>query len=107
SDRDRRPLLLRAARSDAVSRATAALELAGPVEGRMAEVLTAEALAFVASLHREFEDARHELLARRPERQAELDAGTLPDFLPETRELREREWRIEPVPRDLQDRRVE
>src|SRR5205823_14549523 len=102
-DRDRRPLLLRPARGDAVSRAAAAVELTVAGEGRMAEVLTPEALAFVESLHREFDGRRRTLLERRRERQAELDAGALPDFLPETRALREREWQIEPVPADLQD----
>jgi malate synthase len=72
-----------------------------------AEVLTPEALAFVGELHRRFEPHRRELLALRAERQARLDAGELPDFLPETQEVREGDWRVAPVPHDLQDRRVE
>jgi malate synthase len=83
------------------------VELRAPAEGRDEEILTAEALAFVAELHRRFETTRRELLATRSERQARLDAGELPDFLEETREIREGDWRIEPVPSDLQDRRVE
>jgi malate synthase len=79
----------------------------GPVAGRFAEILTPEALAFVARLHREFNPVREELLARRADRQARLDAGELPDFLPETEHIREGEWRVDPVPADLQDRRVE
>jgi malate synthase len=71
------------------------------------QILTAEALAFVGELHRRFEPRRLELLALRAERQARLDAGELPDFLPETREVREGDWRVSPVPADLQDRRVE
>src|SRR6266516_4851031 len=71
-------------------------------------ILTDEALAFVAGLHRELNPRRVELLARRGERQAELDAGALPDFLEETRAVRENPaWRVAPAPRDLQDRRVE
>ena len=72
-----------------------------------AEILTPEALAFVGELHRRFEPRRLELLAARAERQARLDAGELPDFLPETRDIREDDWRVAPVPGDLQDRRVE
>jgi malate synthase len=85
----------------------AGVELRAPVEGRDEEILSAEALAFVAELHRRFDATRRELLAARVERQARIDAGELPDFLPETREVREGDWRVAPVPADLQDRRVE
>jgi malate synthase len=78
-----------------------------PVEGRAAEVLTPEALAFVAALHRRFNRERERLLDARRERQERLDAGERPDFLAETREVREGDWRVAPVPDDLQDRRVE
>jgi malate synthase len=70
-------------------------------------VLTAEALGFLARLHRRFESRRGELLQRRAERQVRFDAGTLPDFLPETREVREGHWTVGPIPKDLLDRRVE
>lgn len=70
-------------------------------------VLTPEALGFVASLGREFEAARRELLARRTERQAVFDAGALPDFLPETAAVRSGDWKIRGIPADLLDRRVE
>jgi malate synthase len=83
------------------------VELRAPVEGRDEEILSPEALAFVAELHRRFDATRRELLAVRVERQARIDAGELPDFLPETREIRESDWRVAPVPADLQDRRVE
>jgi malate synthase len=73
----------------------------------MQEVLTPEAVAFVEDLERRFGPRRRELLAARAERQDRLDAGELPDFLPETREIRERDWAIEPVPAPLLDRRVE
>ena len=75
--------------------------------GRDEEILSADALAFVAELHRRFDATRRILLTARVERQARIDAGELPDFLPETREVRESDWRVAPVPADLQDRRVE
>ena len=81
-------------------------ELRGPVEG-LEDVLTPEALGFVEELEREFGPRRRELLARRAERQAEIDAGGSLDFLPETREIREADWQVAPVPEPLQDRRVE
>jgi malate synthase len=71
-------------------------------------ILTPEALAFVAELQREFNPTRLELLAARAERQERIDAGELPDFLPETRSVREDpDWRVAPAPADLLDRRVE
>ena len=83
------------------------VEVRAPVEGRTSEILSDDALAFVAELHRRFDGRRRELLAARAMRQARLDAGELPDFLPETRVIREGDWTISPVPADLQDRRVE
>jgi malate synthase len=71
------------------------------------EVLTPEALAFVAELQRRFNRERERLLAARMDRQARLDAGERPDFLEETREVRESEWQVAPAPPELQDRRVE
>jgi malate synthase len=85
----------------------AGVELRAPVEGRDEEILSADALAFVGELHRRFDGTRRELLGARAERQARIDAGELPDFLTETREVRESDWRVAPVPADLQDRRVE
>jgi malate synthase len=81
--------------------------LRAPATGADERILTPDALAFVAELHRLFDGTRRELLAARAERQVRLDAGELPDFLPETREVREGDWCIAPVPRDLQNRRVE
>src|SRR5581483_3439582 len=83
------------------------LEIHAPVKGRMEEVLTPEALEFVAGLHREFESTRQDLLRRRAERMAELQAGGTLDFLDSTREIREGSWSVAPPPEDLQDRRVE
>ncbi len=72
-----------------------------------ARVLTPEALAFVAGLHRRFNPARQALLADRERRQAEFDAGAVPAFLDETAAVREGEWTVAPAPADLDDRRVE
>ena len=71
------------------------------------EVLTESALDFLAELHERFDRRRLELLDHRLERQARFDAGELPDFPEETRELRESEWTVGSIPADLQDRRVE
>jgi malate synthase len=83
------------------------VEILGPRIERSAEVLTPLALQLLASLHRRFNARRLELLAARAQRQRQLDAGALPDFLPETADVRAAEWRIDPVPADLRDRRVE
>jgi malate synthase len=83
------------------------VQVGGALEARFDEILTPEALEFVAALHREFNGTRATLLRRRAERQAEIEAGGSLDFLPETRSLRESEWTVAPVPADLQDRRVE
>lgn len=71
------------------------------------EILTPEALAFVAKLESAFGQRRRDLLQMREQRQAKIDAGQMPDFLPETREIRQSEWTVAPIPADLQDRRVE
>ncbi|HEX2293554.1 MAG TPA: malate synthase A [Gaiellaceae bacterium] len=81
--------------------------LAGAVEGSAAEIVTPEALAFVAALQRRFGPERERLLAARAERQERLDAGERPDFLEATRELQEGDWQVAPAPPELQDRRVE
>ena len=83
------------------------IEILAPITPEFAQILTPEAIAFVAKLHRAFNARRLELLARRKQRQAQLDAGQLPDFLPETKHIREADWKVAPVPADLQDRRVE
>jgi malate synthase len=71
------------------------------------EVLTAEALDFVAQLHRSFNPERERLLADRRRRQARLDGGEMPDFLPNPIESRDPSWRVAPAPPDFDDRRVE
>ena len=83
------------------------VEILGQVTPEYAEILTPDALALVAKLHRNFNARRAELLARRAARQAEIDAGKLPDFLPETADIRNSDWTVAPIPADLQDRRVE
>lgn len=85
----------------------AGVQIKGHMTAEYASILTSEALAFLTALHRQFNARRLELLQRRVARQAELDAGKLPDFLPETRHIREADWKVEPVPADLQDRRTE
>jgi malate synthase len=83
------------------------ISIAGPPAGRSAEILTPAALEFVALLHREFDGRRQELLAARAERWQRLRGGELPDFLPETREIREGDWRVPEAPAGLRERRVE
>ena len=83
------------------------VEIHGRVTPEFREILTDEAIAFVAKLQRAFEPRRQELLVRRAQRQKEFEAGKLPDFLPETKHVRDSEWTICPQPKDLLDRRVE
>jgi malate synthase len=85
----------------------AGMAITGRVTPEYAEILSPEALELVAQLHRAFNTRRHDLLARRHARQAELDAGKLPDFLPETAEVRAGDWKIASFPAQLSDRRVE
>ena len=79
----------------------------GAVRPGFESILTRQALEFVADLARKFGPRVKDLLARREARQKEIDAGRLPDFLPETRAIREHEWHVTSIPVDLQDRRVE
>jgi malate synthase len=83
------------------------VELRAPLGDRVEEVLTPGGLDLVARLQRELDQTRRELLRARQDRQAELDTGGSLDFLPETREVREGDWRIAPEPDALADRRVE
>jgi malate synthase len=71
------------------------------------QILTPEACRFLTKLAREFESRRRELLQRRETRQREMDAGVMPDFLPDTADIRESEWTVAKIPQDLLDRRVE
>ncbi|MEO8638387.1 MAG: malate synthase A [Chloroflexota bacterium] len=84
------------------------VRITGPPSTHTEEVLTPDALAFVAHLHRSFDERRRDLLRARTERQAEFDAGAFPDFLPETAQIRDDPtWRVASAPADLEDRRVE
>ncbi len=83
------------------------IEVRGPAGDRFAEILTNDALAFVAELARTFEPTRRALLAARVERQAALAAGGTLGFLPETSSVRDAGWRVAPAPADLQVRKVE
>ena len=71
------------------------------------DVLTDDAVEFLTELERRFGPRRRELLAERQERAQRLRGGELPDFLPETKDVREGDWRVDPVPAEIQDRRVE
>jgi malate synthase len=83
------------------------ITIQAPITPEFAEILTPEAVLFVATLARAFQTRREELLQHRAERQAELDKGKLPDFLAETAHIRNGDWTIAPIPGDLQDRRTE
>ena len=83
------------------------IEITGRVTPGYAQILTPEAVALAARLQRAFGSRRAELLARRARRQVELDEGAMPDFLPETRPIRDADWTCAPIPADIVDRRVE
>ncbi|MGH9022962.1 MAG: malate synthase A, partial [Acidimicrobiia bacterium] len=83
------------------------VEIRASIDGRKAEVLTPEALGFVAMLQRRLGPERERLLAARVDRQARIAAGEVPDFLPGTAQVRRGDWRVAPAPPDLADRRVE
>ena len=83
------------------------IEATPPRDQGYADIVSIDALRFVADLHRRFEPRRQELLAARRERDRVLRAGGTLDFLPETEEIREGDWRVPPPPPDLEDRRVE
>jgi malate synthase len=84
----------------------AGVKLDAVVKPEHLQILTQEAIAFVVELERKFGARRHELLAARAERQKRLDAGEKPDFLPQTRSIREGDWTVAPLPKDILDRRV-
>ncbi len=86
---------------------TGGVEVRGPAVEGSDRVLTADAVAFVSDLHRAFDGRRRELLDRRRERQERFMAGELPDFLTDTKDVREGDWTVAPTPPDIADRRVE
>ncbi len=83
------------------------LEIVGGMAPGYSEILTPEALAFVAELAERFTERRDKLLEARREVQKKIDGGWLPDFLPETKDIRESDWQVAPIPEALRDRRVE
>lgn len=83
------------------------IKIEDPVNVTFSQTLAPEALRFVAELSRIFEDRRGALLSARAERQSAWDQGQMPDFLKETRHIRDAEWRVAPIPPDLLDRRVQ
>src|SRR5580693_3202153 len=86
---------------------TAGVVIRGAMRPGYEMVLTPEAIDFAVELEREFGAERRRLLARRAEIQRRLNTGWKPDFLPETKAIRDGDWRVAPIPRDLLDRRVE
>src|SRR5437773_797290 len=84
------------------------IEIKPAIDSSTAQLLTMDAMSFLMNLVREFEPTRAKLLARRVERQQEIDAGAMPDFLAATKSIREdKSWRVASIPADLQDRRTE
>jgi len=83
------------------------IEISGEISSDYARILSPEALSFVAELHRKFDATRLALLQRRADKQKQYDAGALPDFLENTKDIRTGDWRIGPIPEPLQTRAVE
>ena len=82
-------------------------EIVAPIQGDQKEILTSEAVEFAALLHQTFNSTRLNLLKDRKMRQEEINKGYIPDFLTDTEPIRQGDWKIAPMPDDLQDRRVE
>lgn len=85
----------------------AGVQITAPIKPEWEFILSPAALELVARLHRAFEPRRQELLKARLERQARIDAGEMPDFLPETQQIRAGDWKVAPLPKALENRRVE
>ncbi|MBS1516827.1 MAG: malate synthase A [Bacteroidetes bacterium] len=83
------------------------ISIIGSLKDNYTEILTSEALDFVSRLQRKFNGRRKELLLKREEKQKEINSGKMPDFPEETKKIRESEWKVAPIPADLEDRRVE
>lgn len=90
-----------------MSTQTTGILVTGNMRAGYEKILSPEALKFIEELERKFGKRRIELLEKREERQAEIDAGKMPDFLPETEHIRNGDWTIWPIPYELRDRRVE
>jgi malate synthase len=83
------------------------LEILGSDYPGIEKILTKDCLSLVAELEKEFRKERLEVLQERSRKQVDLDGGALPDFLEETKAIRESDWKITSIPHDLLDRRVE
>ncbi|MBV6477793.1 MAG: Malate synthase A [Ignavibacteria bacterium] len=83
------------------------IQITGILKNNYAEILSDDALDFVHELHKNFNERRLELLRKREERQQQINSGIMPDFLPETKSIREGNWTVAEIPDDLKDRRVE
>ncbi|MFS0864084.1 malate synthase A [Fredinandcohnia sp. 179-A 10B2 NHS] len=86
---------------------TSGIQVKGKMNKQFEEILTPDALAFIEKLERRFGQRRVQLLEKRQQRQQEIMNGKMPDFLPETEHIRNSNWTVAPIPKDLQDRRVE
>lgn len=84
-----------------------AVSISAPVSAEQEQILSDDALEFVVQLHRTFDGTRRHLLDQRRKRQEAIDAGEMPNFLPETEAIRNSTWTVAPIPPDLMDRRVE
>ena len=85
----------------------AGIEINAPTPAPFRSILTDDALTLLTQLHRQFEPQRQALMQAREQRQQMLNTGVLPDFLADSQNLRDADWKIAPLPADLQDRRVE
>jgi len=83
------------------------ISISGLFKPEFAEILTEEALQFIKALHEKFNPQRLELLEKRKLTQLNIDKGIFPDFMPETKHIREDDWKVAELPTDLLDRRVE
>ena len=83
------------------------IEITGVVTKEYSEILTSETIEFIVQLERNFKNARLELLQKRQTKEKEINNGKLPDFLPETKHIRESDWKVAPIPSDLKVRKVE
>src|ERR1035441_3189522 len=91
----------------AVTTLAEGVEILDVITPAYSQILTPEAMKFLGELARRFESTRVERLAARVQVQAAIDGGALPDFPAETADIRAKEWTVAPIPKDLEDRRVE
>ncbi|MBM3558003.1 MAG: malate synthase A, partial [Alphaproteobacteria bacterium] len=91
----------------AVTKLPKGVKILAPISPAFAEILTPDAVAFVGALERKFGKRRLALLKARAARQKRIDKGEDPTFLSATRAVREGDWLVAPLPRDILDRRVE